>query len=304
MPKFKNIPGAGKAVPTHVFVEEQVHGLSFHITEHMGESAIGTEAKKPHRHPFYEILYVTRANGRHFVDCECYQDISDTVFLLRPGQMHYWENVDEISGRLIYFGEEFFLESSHQVNTTWETGLFEEMSRGGHQAIRLTPRSKKELDRLLDMMMLEYGEKKPEYTEVLRSYLNAFLIKLYRLCRQQLVERAAGQDTLSNAFQKLLSHNLTEHQPMQYFADALGVSVNYLTDQVKKQTGLTPSELRRRAVVMEAKRLLANTNMTVNEIADYLGFMDNAYFCRVFKKQTGVPPGRFRQRCLARTTEE
>lgn len=293
---------AGKAVPIHLFLEEKKQGLSFHITEYMDETAIGPEAVIPHRHPFYSIIYVASANGRHYLDCDVYQNIKDTVFLIRPGQMHYWEGVTEISGKLIYFGEKFLLESSNPVNSTWETELIAEMITSGQHAIALPSLSKRVLEQLLSMMMKEYQTKPPRYTEVLRSYLNAFLIGVWRVSIQQKKNAQANssQSTLGNEFQTLLGQHVKERLPMRYYADALGVSIDRFTRQIKKQTGFTPSELHRMAVINEAKRLLANTKMSVGEISEYLGFVDNAYFCRVFKRQTEISPGRFRQRCRSR----
>jgi AraC-like DNA-binding protein len=48
-------------------------------------------------------------------------------------------------------------------------------------------------------------------------------------------------------------------------------------------------------VILEAKRMLIHTNMNVVQISLDLGYMDNSYFSRVFKKTTGEPPLEFRE---------
>lgn len=291
---------SGQHVSTHVFLEEQLHGLSFHITEDMGETAIGPEASLPHRHPFYSILYVTNSDGKHYLECDVYENIKDTVFLIQPGQMHYWEDVTEIKGKLIYFGEEFLVENSHPVNAVWETELINEMIHGGQHAVMLTSCQKKNLEQLSKMMMKEYRAKEPRYAEVLRGYLNAFLVGVWRAGTQQESRKSPAQSSLNIEFQRLLSQNIKEHFSMQYYANALGLTVGRFTRQIKKQAGVTPSEQHRIAVTTEAKRLLANTNLSVSEVAEQLGFVDSAYFCRVFKKRTGLSPGQFRKQCLSR----
>ena len=56
----------------------------------------------------------------------------------------------------------------------------------------------------------------------------------------------------------------------------------------------TVSEIIQERVILEAKRLLAHSGMSVSEIAYKLGFNDNSYFGRYFKKAVGIPPERFR----------
>lgn len=300
MPKYKLTPSTGARVPTHVFLEEQVYGLSFHITEEMRDTAIGEKAGRPHRHPFYSIQFVRHADGKHYVDYAVSEKIQDRVFLLSPGQMHHWEGVGNIRGRLLCFDEEFLADTTPCANAAWEAELFGEMSAACPGGIPLPAREVARLEQLLDWMLQEYNERQLRYTQILRDFLNAFLAILFRVYRQMSLDAVVGKTLLSAEYQKLVNQHLTSHLPMKYFADALGVSVSYLNDQVKKQTGLTPGELRRRTLMQEAKRMLANTSLSITEIADRLGYEDNAYFCRVFKKETGMPPSRFRQRCLQR----
>ncbi|OEV05139.1 helix-turn-helix transcriptional regulator, partial [Streptomyces oceani] len=78
-------------------------------------------------------------------------------------------------------------------------------------------------------------------------------------------------------------------------AGVLGVSVSYLSEAVKSATGRTPAQLVRDAQVLEAKRLLSGTDLTVQRVARDAGFADAAYFCRFFRRETGLSPGEFRR---------
>ena len=66
--------------------------------------------------------------------------------------------------------------------------------------------------------------------------------------------------------------------------------------QVKKQYGKTPSKLIRERLTLEAKRLLHLTYKSIKEIAHELGFNDEFYFSRYFKKEVGVSPKVFREK--------
>ncbi len=77
-------------------------------------------------------------------------------------------------------------------------------------------------------------------------------------------------------------------------ADYVHVSEDYLTRIFHKETGLSPWEYLNRYRIYLASQMLLHTNATVFEVSEKCGFQDQAYFCRVFKKIHGVPPGKFR----------
>lgn len=79
------------------------------------------------------------------------------------------------------------------------------------------------------------------------------------------------------------------------YAAHLGVSVGHLNHAVKTATGRTPGRIIRQAQVVEAKRLLAGSDLTVRQVADRVGFGDPAYFCRFFRRETGSTPGEYRR---------
>ena len=76
----------------------------------------------------------------------------------------------------------------------------------------------------------------------------------------------------------------------------LGVSERQLRSACLKVAGMPPTQLVRKRVLLEAKRALLYSNMTVSEAAYYLGFSDPAYFSRFFARATGTSPRAFRSR--------
>jgi AraC family transcriptional activator of pobA len=74
----------------------------------------------------------------------------------------------------------------------------------------------------------------------------------------------------------------------------LGVTQPRLRVACLKVAGLPPTQMIQRRVLLEAKRALLYSNMTVSEAAYYLGFNDPAYFSRFFARATGQSPRSFR----------
>ncbi|MBK6931019.1 MAG: AraC family transcriptional regulator [Saprospirales bacterium] len=79
------------------------------------------------------------------------------------------------------------------------------------------------------------------------------------------------------------------------YAEMLFITPNHLNALVNSVVGKPAGELIRDRVVLEAKRLLVNSDFNISQIADALHFEDNAYFTRFFKKYTGMSPEIFRQ---------
>lgn len=107
---------------------------------------------------------------------------------------------------------------------------------------------------------------------------------------------------VSALFAELLERQFPVATPQQQvclrtakdYADQLALHVNHLNRVMKETTGHTTTELIGDRVSQEAKMLLKQTNWTVSEISDSLGFADVAHFCNFFKRQTGAVPRAFR----------
>lgn len=93
-----------------------------------------------------------------------------------------------------------------------------------------------------------------------------------------------------------LNKNASQQVVRWKLADTVHVSEDYLTRIFHKEIGLSLWEYLNRYRVYIATKMLLETNDTIYEIAENSGFQDQAYFCRVFKKIYGVPPGKIRSK--------
>ena len=81
-------------------------------------------------------------------------------------------------------------------------------------------------------------------------------------------------------------------------ASELTLSASYLSDLLKQETGKTALEHIHIALVNEAKNILVRSDITVAETAYQLGFENPPYFCRLFKKEIGLTPTKYREQFL------
>jgi AraC family transcriptional regulator, transcriptional activator of pobA len=81
---------------------------------------------------------------------------------------------------------------------------------------------------------------------------------------------------------------------VQFYADALFVSSKHLTETIKEVTGRTSGEWIEDAVILEAKVLLRNHEITISQVAENIHFPDQSSFGKYFKKHTGLSPSDYR----------
>ena len=115
------------------------------------------------------------------------------------------------------------------------------------------------------------------------------------------VEDSVTPRTLNSRKEELMARFLlavveecTRHRKVEYYADRLCISSKHLSAVVKKVTGQTPGSIIDRHVVLEAKVLLKNTDLTIQEISSRLNFPNQSFFGKYFKHATGFSPSDYR----------
>ncbi len=288
-----------KKIHEDFFLPEKDPEFGFCIYDNIDDSVFGDSASIAHRHPFYEIVFIEEADGAHIIDYTTYDNLKNVVFLISPGQVHYWKNVTRAKGILIYFQEDFLFQSSISVSSIWEIQLFKEMIE--MPAIYMDETFAQIMRAIGAMMLREYEKKEADYAQVLRACLNILLIFFHRRHQemtQQEDELAPGvRGQLHLRLQNLIDQRVHENLAVSEYAEILGVSQSHLNEQIKKSTGKTVGSLIRQAQFTEVKRLLVNTELNITEIAESMHFQDTAYFCRAFKRQVGMSPNQYRAKC-------
>jgi len=100
-------------------------------------------------------------------------------------------------------------------------------------------------------------------------------------------------------FMQLLNEKYIEFSYADLFANALQVSQKQLNEAAKNIAGKTDCDLVEEKIVKEAKKILTQSREQVKQIAWQLGYEDQYYFSRMFKKQTGLSPREYRKQFSA-----
>ena len=119
------------------------------------------------------------------------------------------------------------------------------------------------------------------------------LLELTQAVRSHLLHNGNYTAPVNKVIEYLF-FNFSQEIPLSYLADMVHFSDSHLSKTFKKETGTTISEYIARMRCRHAAQLLRNTELSVQEISNYVGYPDNNYFVKVFKKQYGVTPTAFR----------
>ena len=99
---------------------------------------------------------------------------------------------------------------------------------------------------------------------------------------------------LFNRFMMLLERDYKISRDVNYYAEKMNISSKYLTNIVNQVTGHTPKTIIDQYVILQLKMHLKRTTQSIKEMAWEFHFADVSFFCRYFKKHTGLTPQQIR----------
>jgi AraC-like DNA-binding protein len=260
-----------------------IEKLKTHLKNHVFVS-------KPHKHDFYLLLYITQGSGDHIIDFKNYSISPGTFFLMTPGQVHSWNLDEHTDGFIIFFLKDFYRMHLSE-NSLIEFPFFHALN--ANPCIRLG--KDHTVDVIIHDMYDEFKKTSPLDQRLLRSYLDLLLLKLARKypgSPDGAISPSAFK--LRKLEQLIEKHYLKLKRPGDY-ADLMNLSPSYLNQVCRQNVGKTLSDLIHERVILEAKRLFAYTDMTVNQVSHRLNFAEPSYFIRFFKKETGLTPDQFKE---------
>lgn len=255
--------------------------------------------KYPHRHDFFEVLYLHHGSGYHVIDGNNYEIKPPCVFFMSPGQAHKLELSNDIEGYIFIFTADFYLLNRRNPNSLIEFPFFYTIHQDNPPLHLTNPEDVRFLEALFRQSIAEANANGESKMEMLRSILDLILTTCTARYHENehLSQKGKGQIMVKQFFH-LLEENYAQNLPINRYAEMIGVTPSHLTQTVKMLTGKTSSQMIRGKQLLEIKRLLAHTNLSVSEIASQLNFEDQSYFTKFFKRETGLTPLQFRADAL------
>ena len=129
-----------------------------------------------------------------------------------------------------------------------------------------------------------------------RALITAVFYKMCDVYGKLIVrsERVNRKDDLFRKFLQLLNDNYLEHKNVGWYAEQLYITPKYMSMVIKDVSGQTANDWIQSYIVQEAKRMLKNSSMSIQQIALALKFTSQSFFGKFFKNVTGISPNKFR----------
>lgn len=249
-----------------------------------------------HRHSFYHLVLFTKGSGTHTIDFNQFKVIPYEIYFMIPGQVHSWDFEGAVDGYIINFSDSLFRAFLLNPNYLERFHFFSGISEESVCDLPIEIQGK--VTQLFEELLAEAGngEGNEGDIDMIRLLLMQLFILIEKSCKSNNSKSLPQQkQVLLRSFRRLIDqHYLSIKLPKEY-ADLLYVTPNHLNAVCQDLLGKTAGELIRDRIILEAKRLLTNADMTITEIAYSLNFQDNSYFNRFFKKTVGVTPDEFRK---------
>lgn len=271
------------SIPIHGFSGERKGGLpiryeSLHVRNDY-------DFARPHRHDYFELFFFTKGGGSHAIDFGEHPVEDHSVHLVYPGQVHLLVREPSSYGAVLHFTRELFMQLQG-VGAFMGYGTFTSTHTVGQQA---------ELNTLLHQLQHTYDREQPD-AEILKTYLQLLLLKCLRFAADNGTTTAPPVGDRFVAFKLLVEERFRTHALAGEYAAQMGITERRLGELCRQATGLGTNAYIKERMLLEAKRLLYNTRLSVKEISHRLGFEDPSYFNRFFRKNVGCTAGEFRSR--------
>jgi AraC family transcriptional activator of pobA len=272
----------------HRYTDIQVERFAAYLEKHPNLHHV-------HGHTFYHIVVFTAGAGTYTIDFEQYPVNKGEAYFMLPGQVHGWNFEGEVDGYVINFSEEFllsFLADKEYLNR------FSFLSDTSNNVYSISEEGLRVITQQLTIATNELENAQPYQMDMVRTLLLSVMIHFERSIQKDATTNDVKNTNivLLNNFKKLINKYYTQYKLPKEYASMLYITPNHLNALCQDLLGRSAGDMIRDRVLLEAKRQLVNIDNNVASIAYGLGFTDNSYFTKFFKKYTGVTPEEFKKK--------
>lgn len=243
----------------------------------------------PHKKTVHDFVFISNGSMTKSLGVKPYH-LKKNDFLFTPKvNITTTDSVSaDLEGFYCHFSDEFI--GANPFLGIWNT------QPSDQNYLQLSEEEATSLEFLLSRMVQLYKTRKTNSNNdrLITFYLSTFIAELSLTVKNQEFQPRQTNDIISD-FMGLVHKQFKQNWTIEEYASQLNITPNHLNKSLKKETEKTTSEIIKEITILEAKVLLLQTSMTINEISMELGFNDASYFSRLFKSETNSTPSNYRQ---------
>ncbi|NER83703.1 MAG: helix-turn-helix transcriptional regulator [Leptolyngbya sp. SIO1D8] len=243
----------------------------------------------PYRSYFYAMGLMHEDSCRLQVGVREFEIKKQSMTVVGPGIVRLWlENDWKVKNTTIFFKPELF-KLPFNGNFLLHYPFFK---AGAQHVLDLSNEEYEKANAMIRLLEKHKGN---------QSISSGLLFSLLELINNIYPASIDKNISLSRAYQiirdfdRALNEHYQERKEVNFYADSLNITPKHLSDVLKKETGMTAKQSIEAFIFFEAKSLLKQTDMTIKEIAYWLGYDDPSYFNKLFKNKAGMTPLNYRK---------
>ncbi|MCG6139870.1 AraC family transcriptional regulator [Leptospira mtsangambouensis] len=241
-----------------------------------------------HRHSYYALFFFTEGEGNHSIDFTSHSITKNSLFFLRPGQVHSWTFSKPVKGFALKIYPDYLSEQGGQV-TNFQNYPFFQL---GNENSKLVVEEREQLKNDFERLLTEKNSK--SNSSMIYLLIQLVLQQSLKEFNTSFTDKVAVDSKLWDFF-CLLENHFKDQKTTSYYAKQIGTSSGNLNQLCQKQYGKSAKAIIQERLILEIKRLLLHSDLNINQIALTLGFFDNSYFSKFFKNHTDNSPENFRR---------
>ena len=245
---------------------------------------------KPHQHAeLFQLLYVQR--GQAQVEIEGVRSVVDeaAIQVVPPLTVHGFRFSANIQGHVLTFGTALVADLEQRLGAPLSVLTKAACYPLGKDRVRLR--------NLIETLQQEYQGHEPARVTLLEALVTALMVWISR--RQQLGQAPRNRDErdrqLLGQYLRLVEAHYREHLSVEDFAARMNIQSLQLNQLCRALSGQTALQVVHQRLLLEARRNLIYTRMSIGQLSDSLGFSDPTYFARFFKRLSGQTPNGYRR---------
>lgn len=249
---------------------------------------------RPHAHAdLHHVFEMFVGGGVIHADGARLEFAAPAIIVAPAGAVHGFHWVAETNGRILTFSDAF-LRAIAQRDPS--------LSQIAAEGVWSAPSEGRRIGDAMAELARELSWTAPAHDLAVEAQLSVILIETLRLRAK--VEREAHaapgpQALLVARYRQLIEEHFRTHPSIDWCASALGVSPGRLRSACRTVAGASPGRILQDRLRLEAQRVMRYSNMSIGQVAAYLGFSDPAYFSRFFSRECGATPRSFRAQAHA-----
>lgn len=250
---------------------------------------------------FYSIAIKRNLHAKFHYGQQEYDFDEGVMYFIAPGQVFSISLKDaetwERSGWILLLHPDFLW------NTPLATTIrqYEYFDYAVHEALHLSEKEETTMKGLIENIEQEYQSNIDKFSQsIIIAQIETLLSYADRFYQRQFITRTITNNKVLSKFELILNDHFSSDKvntglpTVQYIAEALNVSPNYLSGLLRNLTGQTTQQHIHNYIIEKAKEKLSTTDLSVSEIAYELGFEHPQSFSKLFKSKTTVSPLEFR----------